>query len=141
MHAIRIVAGLVAVTLGALALLHLYWAAGGAWGGQAAVPERAGAPLFVPSATACVVVAALLSSAAALVCLRAVGWAPRFFPRATQIGVLGVALVFVGRAVGDFRWIGFFKRERASRFAQLDSRVYSPLCLALGLGALFVALY
>jgi Protein of unknown function (DUF3995) len=53
----------------------------------------------------------------------------------------GLGAVFVVRSVGDFRPLGFFKRARGSRFARLDTFVYAPLCLILGLAALFVAYY
>ncbi len=142
---VRLVGGAVAGTLGGLALLHIYWAAGGTYGAKAAVPARPksagswtrGAPLFKPGPLACLVVAALLLCAATLVTAHAfgLGW-----PRLTQLGGLGVALVFVARAVGDFRWVGFFKRHTGSRFAELDTILYAPLSLALGLGALLVAL-
>jgi hypothetical protein len=42
------VAGLVALILCALALLHLYWAAGGDWGAKDAVPHHEGKLLFQP---------------------------------------------------------------------------------------------
>jgi hypothetical protein len=35
------------------------------------------------------------------------------------------------RAIGDFRYVGFFKRIRDSKFARLDTLAYSPLCAAL----------
>lgn len=46
--------------------------------------------------------------------------------------IAGAAAVLVLRAVGDFRLVGFFKRIRGSRFARLDTLLYSPLCFALG---------
>jgi hypothetical protein len=55
--------------------------------------------------------------------------------------VLGaVALALFARAVGDFRLVGFFKRVKGSVFARMDSRVYSPLCVLLGLGMGWMAL-
>ena len=33
----------------------------------------------------------------------------------------GFAVVFLARAVGDFRYVGFFKRVRGTRFARLDT--------------------
>jgi hypothetical protein len=45
----------------------------------------------------------------------------------------------LARAVGDFRYVGFFKRVRDSRFATLDTRVYSPLCFVLAAGVAFIA--
>ncbi|MNR60466.1 hypothetical protein D3C85_1819540 [compost metagenome] len=44
-----------------------------------------------------------------------------------------LALVFLIRAVGDFRWVGFMKQRRGSVFARWDTLLYSPLCLFLGL--------
>jgi hypothetical protein len=38
------------------------------------------------------------------------------------------------RAIGDFNYVEFFKRHRETSFAHLDTRVYSPLALALKLG-------
>ena len=43
------------------------------------------------------------------------------------------------RAIGDFRYVGFFKRVRGSRFARMDTTLYSPLCLALAAGVAAVA--
>ena len=45
----------------------------------------------------------------------------------------------VGRAIGDFKYVGFFKRVRGSKFARMDTLVYSPLCLLLALGVARVA--
>ena len=52
----------------------------------------------------------------------------------------GLALGLLARAIGEFRYVGFFKRVRSSRFAELDSLVYSPLCLMLSGGVALVAL-
>jgi hypothetical protein len=136
-----VVAGMVAVVLGALAALHVYWAFGGKSGAAAAVPERDGAPLFRPGPAACAIVAALLAGAAVTVWAKGAAWSPLGVPRAAStVGAFAVAAAFIGRAIGDFRWVGFFKRHRDTQFARNDSRIYSPLCLALGVGALVVAL-
>jgi hypothetical protein len=137
---VTFIASIVVLVLCALALLHLYWAAGGGWGAKDAVPHREGKPLLKPGPGACILVAAMLFMAAAVVWSKAAGWSPPFLPRYwSAVGTFAVALVFIGRAVGDLRWVGFFKSERSSRFARLDSRLYSPLCLLLGAGALLVA--
>lgn len=44
-----------------------------------------------------------------------------------------LALVFVIRALGDFHLVGFFKSIKDSEFAFYDTRLYSPLCLVLGI--------
>lgn len=51
----------------------------------------------------------------------------------------GLALGLLLRAVGDFRYVGFFKSVRDSRFATMDTWCYSPVCLALSIGVAYVA--
>ncbi|MCE1204896.1 MAG: DUF3995 domain-containing protein [Holophagaceae bacterium] len=129
---------LLVATLLLLALLHLYWLGGGRAGLAAAVPEREGRPRFTPSAQATALVAAALTGAAVLVADLA-GWLALPLPRSLRV-VLGgsLALAFLARAIGDFRWVGFFKRERGTRFSTWDSRLYAPLCLGLAVGVFLV---
>ena len=56
-----------------------------------------------------------------------------------RFAMYALATVFLLRAIGDFRLVGFSKRVRGSRFARLDTLVYSPLCLAIAAGVLVVA--
>jgi hypothetical protein len=122
----------------ALSAIHVYWAMGGA---DDAIPELDGKPLFQPGTIVTLVVAGLLATSAALV-LQRVGLLPAFGPRTIRrVGVWVVALTLVLRAVGDFNYIGFFKRRRGTRFAQLDTHLYSPLALGLGVGTAIVAAY
>ncbi len=134
------VAALVACVLFLLSALHVVWGIGGIAGTSAAIPESDGKPLFVPSRLACFAVAFALATAACLV-LWCGGVATSPLPPAlARVGCAGVGAVFVLRAIGDFRFVGFFKRVRGTRFAYWDTRLFSPLCLALGAGALRVAL-
>lgn len=134
----------VGVALGAafgfLAALHVFWAFGGTWGAGAAVAEIDGRPRFVPSRGATLAVAAALIGAAVVVLASGdliLCFAPRWASQ-WAAGVLGA--VFVVRALGDFRLIGFFKSVKGTRFAVRDTWLYSPLCLLLGLGAVWLAL-
>jgi hypothetical protein len=136
----QVAAILVAVALSAVAVLHAYWGIRGEFGRSAAVPEVDGRPLFLPSRAACFAVAALLAVAVWVLLIGG-----ELLPDLGQrwLGVVGpvaVGLVLLARAVGDFRYVGFFKRVHDSRFAVLDSRFFSPLCLVLGLGALWSVL-
>jgi len=113
-----ITAGVFAV----LALLHFYWALGGAGGtgSSAAIPEVNGVPAFKPTKAGTAAVGLVLLATAAIVLLD------------VRLLIAGAAAVLVLRAIGDFRLVGFFKRPNPSRFARMDTRYYSPLCLALG---------
>lgn len=131
-----------ATTLAALAVLHGYWAAGGRWSFDAAVPidPGSGAFTFSPGPLATFAVALLLM-VAALVALAAAGVLALPIPDSlVRLGIWALAVVFLLRAIGDFRYAGFFKRVRGTRFARLDTRLYSPLCLALSVLACGVTL-
>jgi len=122
---------LTACVFAALALLHVYWAAGGGWGHAAAVPTggAGGARLFNPSRASTLAVAAGLFLAA-LVVLGRLG--VRAAPLPGWVFVWGgwvIALVFLARAVGEFRYVGLFKRVRGTDFANWDTWLYTPLCL------------
>jgi hypothetical protein len=45
-----------------------------------------------------------------------------------------LAAGLLARGIGDFNYLGLFKRLRGSRFATLDTYLYSPLCLLLAAG-------
>ena len=119
-----------------LGLWHLYWAAGGKLAHGAAIPTRQdGSPLFRPSAAGTALGTALLACAALVAfnagLLPAIGAA-----RWTRWAGAALALGLLVRAIGDFGYVGFFKRKGGNPFARLDTRVYSPLCLLLAAGTL-----
>jgi len=103
-----------------LAGLHFYWAVFGTGEGSAAIPEVDGVPAFKPSKGATAAVGLALLGTAAIVLLH------------VELLLAGAAAVLVLRAIGDFRLVGFFKRVKGSKFARMDTLLYSPLCLALG---------
>jgi hypothetical protein len=132
-----------AIVFAALAALHVYWAiAGGAAEvASAAIPTRTdGAPLFRPSARSTLAVAAALIAAAVVVLGRGGVFAFDIPAILYRVGAWGLAAVLLLRAIGDFRYVGLFKRERRSAFARWDSAVYSPLCAVLGAGVVYLAI-
>ena len=122
-----------ATTLGVIAAAHLYWAAGGQAGSSAAIPQANGEPLFRPGRGATVLVAIGLFALAVLALWRdgLILLPLPFF--VARIGAWLAALVFLARAVGDFKFVGWSKRVRGSRFARLDDVFYAPLCLTLAI--------
>jgi hypothetical protein len=140
-----------------LGIVHVYWACGGTWGTAAAFPDQwrkrepaAGKRLRLrmhpPTPRATVAVAFALFSAAAVM-LGRVGWLPFLpwrplwtFPQwIFTLGAWVLSVLFTARAIGDFRTIGLFKSYREGRFAWWDTRLFSPLCLGIGLVAGTVA--
>ncbi|WP_030130593.1 DUF3995 domain-containing protein [Pseudomonas sp. QTF5] len=128
-----------------ISLVHLYWAAGGKWGCEAAVPRvpveggEASSPAFKPSGFATLLVAVGLLLIAMLVCLRVGLYLPTVHHWSLQWVISAIAMLMFARAIGDSNLVGFFKQEKGSRFARLDTWAYSPLCVVLGAGLLAVA--
>jgi len=146
------VAGIaVAVVFAALSILHVYWAFGGTVGLEAAIPEVPSTrgeqasdgtliKAFHPSVGMTLLVAGALGVAGALVCLRAGLFAPAGAHWSLQWSLAAVALILMARAVGDLRLVGFFKQIRGTRFAVLDTWLYSPLCVLLAIGLVWLVL-
>src|SRR5579862_6279024 len=127
-----VIAGSVAILiLLIVAAVHIYWAAGGKAGKGAAIPSANGRAIIRPSAFGTALVEVGLCAMAALVALR-IGWLdlPALPGNSVvvEIGTWLMAMVFALRAIGDFRYVGFFKRIRDGKFARLDTLAYSPLC-------------
>ncbi len=125
----------------ALSLLHFYWLFGGRVGIVVVIPELNGKPLFRPSALATVIVAIILGVFALIV-----GATAELFLLGLSHELLvwfsrAMALVLLLRAIGDFHYMGFFKRIRNTRFATMDTLIYSPLCLVLAVGVVTISVY
>ena len=136
---VMVIASLVGVAFVILAIWHFYMAMFPAANASGAVPSIDGRPLFTPSTRATVGVGIVLLMFALLVAatgrLVDVGVSSRLLTWAS----FALALGLLARAIGDFRYVGFFKRVRGSRFATLDSYLFSPICLLLAAGVAVVA--
>ncbi len=120
--------------------IHVYWLLGGRWALDVAVPtDRNGRYLFRPSMMATLVVAMGLFGFA-IVNLAFVGSLSLGVDnRWIQYAIVAIAVVFVLRTIGDFRYMGLAKRYTGSPFAKRDSRLYVPLSLLLALSHLTLA--
>lgn len=117
-----------------LSLLHVYWGFGGKWGSTAVIPTNVSSkPAMQPGIVSCLVVAVALFGVAGFVAIKA-QWLPFKLPEwLLNYGCWMAAGVFFLRAIGDGKYVGFFKKIRHTTFAQNDTRYFSPLCIAIGL--------
>lgn len=116
--------------------IHFFWAFGGKWGENAALPTSVdGKKALNPDIFATLIVAFGLL-AMALLHLEKVQILG--LPIPTWINVYGlkiIAGIFLVRAIGDFRYVGFFKKIKGTIFANLDTKFYTPLCVLLSFNA------
>ncbi|MGE7949796.1 DUF3995 domain-containing protein [Lysinibacillus sp. NPDC093688] len=118
-----------------ISLLHIYWAFGGRWGSAAAIPVKEGEqkPAFTPKKWGTLFVAILILLASVIIVVQG-GYLQGFQANGLSIiGSIVCAFVFITRAIGEFKYVGFFKKIKHSQFARYDTWFYSPLCLFLGI--------
>jgi Protein of unknown function (DUF3995) len=139
MHLYAAIAWIAGLTFVALAAWHFWMALSPAVNAAAAIPSVAGRPLSIPSPMAFVGVAAVLLMFGGLVAATAGIVRTGLPPRHLSWLSFGLSLGLLARAIGEFKYVGFFKRVRGTRFARLDTLLYSPLCLMLAAEVAFVA--
>ena len=117
-----------------LAAIHIYWALGGKWGHSQAIPtDKDGHFIFAPGVAATVIVALGLSLFGLFYLnnskLLSINWPKQI----NAIGAWAIPCIFVLRALGDFKYVGAFKRVKGTEFAEMDSKFFSPLCFIIGI--------
>jgi membrane protease YdiL (CAAX protease family) len=120
---------------------HLYWGCGGRVGSAVALPQRAdGTRVFQPSPAGAILVALFLVGVLVLVLALAGVASLPIPPRWLRIGAMLLSMLFLARALSWYRYVGFFKSIRNTRFAKYDTWMYCPLCLLLSLGLMAAAI-
>lgn len=122
-----------------VSLLHFYWAFGGTFGLRSAGPTLEGKDSFIPGRPLIFIVACLILSLSFL-SIQLV-WPSNYVDSfVSYLGYL-VAAIFIIRGIGDFRYVGLFKKIYNSDFASLDTKYFSPLILFLGLAYALLCYY
>jgi hypothetical protein len=135
------VAATIALCLFTLATVHFYWALCCMEGRPLLVPEIDGKPVYTPRNTDCLDVGSALMLACVIVAVRGELLHSPMPAAWTDTSTFAIGAVLVARAIGDFRYVGFFKRVRDTPFAEWDTRLFSPVSLLLGVATLWVAFH
>ena len=121
--------------------IHFYWVFGGKWGAEQALPSNEkGEKVLHPKKTDTAVVAIIFLCIALYYLIIANILAMQLPHWMHEYGGWILSMIFFLRALGDFRYVGFFKKVKGTPFAIADTKYFSPLCLLLALLALFVGI-
>jgi len=114
--------------------LHFYWGLGGLWGKDISVPtNKQHKRVLNPSPLACFVVGFTLLAMAVFILAEAGIINIPLWIWLDDFGLCMIAVIFLLRAVGEFNYVGFFKRIKGTNFADADTRYFSPLCILISL--------
>lgn len=124
----------------ALSSLHVYWACGGAKWLNAALPEiESNKKVLNPGRFLTQVVATGLLLFA-VISLGGSGILNAYVKESVLLyGNAAIAFIFFVRAIGDFKYVGFFKKVSHTVFSKNDTKYYSPLCLLIACIALIIS--
>ncbi len=122
-----------------LALIHFYWAFGGKSWYEAVLPTSSnGLHRMNPSKLSAFIIAFGLLLFA-IITIGNLGLFRRYINTFFfQVGSLIIAVVFFLRSMGDFKFFGFFKTIKATRFGVADTQFFTPLCLCICLLSLLI---
>ena len=125
-----------------LSILHFYWAFGGKlWYEDVLPTNSSGLRRMNPSTTAGLIIAFGLIFLAFITAGNK-GLFDKYVKRKYfRYGALIIAVIFFLRAIGDFKFIGFFKTVTRTRFGINDTQIFSPLCLFIALLSLFIFMF
>ncbi|HVG42802.1 MAG TPA: DUF3995 domain-containing protein [Chitinophagaceae bacterium] len=113
-----------------LSILHFYWSFGGKlWYDKVLPTSSNGLNTLNPSSAARFAVAVGLLFFALITAGTKGLFDPYINRTYFRYGALVIALIFFLRAMGDFKFVGFSKRVKETKFAIADTQIFSPLCL------------
>lgn len=123
------IALLLSIVFFILSLIHFHWALGGSMGFDAALPtdengQRILNPRKIDSTVVGIGLGAFglfyLCHSDIILCDLPV-WM-------SKVGLWLIPVIFLIRGIGDFKYIGLFKKVKGTTFATMDTKLYTPLC-------------
>lgn len=124
-----------------LGFIHFYWLFGGKWGLEKVIPtkemrEKAIEPPKIATAIVGIILVSLglfYLIKAGLLSFQIQNWI------ITYSGWV-IPSVFILRAIGEFNYVGIFKKIKNTEFAEADTKWFVPLCLAIGILGILIQL-
>ncbi|GAA3769422.1 DUF3995 domain-containing protein [Flavobacterium ginsengiterrae] len=122
-----------------LSLVHFYWAFGGKWGTEGVYPTPdSQTPPKNPGIISTLIVAIVLFTFAlfylikvSIILFELPFWIQKY-------GLWILTSIFAVRAIGDFKYLGFFKKIKNTKFGQNDTKYFAPLCLVISILTFFI---
>ena len=130
---------LLSLILIGLGIIHFNWAFGGEYGFEKSLPTKEnGERILNPKKIDSAIVGVGLTLfglfyifQTGIMVYNMPEWIMRY-------GSWIIPAIFLLRAIGDFKYVGFFKRIKKTKFGKLDTKFFSPLCLAIGIFGIII---
>lgn len=125
---------LLSIILLVLGIIHFNWVIGGEFGFSESLPTKeSGERVLNPKKIDSAIVGIGLTMFGVFYLLKS-GVIELNLPEwIMKYGSWIIPIIFILRAMGDFKYVGFFKSVKKTKFGKLDTQFFSPLCLMIGL--------
>ena len=132
---------LLSIILIGLGLIHFNWVVGGKFGFSESLPTKeSGERVLNPKKIDCAIVGIGLTGFGIFYVLKS-GLIEYNIPEwIMKYGSWIIPILFLLRAVGEFKYVGFFKSIKKTNFGKLDTNFFSPLCLIIGILGMIIQL-
>lgn len=122
-----------------LGLIHLNWVLGGEFGYENSLPtNEEGKRVLNPKKIDSTIIAIGLISFGIFYIFKSSLVENNLPIWIIKYGGWIIPSIFILRAIGDFKYIGFFKKIKTTKFGKMDTKFYSPLCLIIGILGLLI---
>lgn len=132
---------LVATIFACLSLLHFSWVLGSSWGFESSLPtDQEGKKVLNPRKTDSFAVGVGLGLFSAFYGLYFLEISLGISDMLMSIIRWIIPIVFLMRTIGDFKYVGLFKKVKGTSFANQDSLYFVPLCFCIACLGFLVAI-
>jgi len=120
---------------------HFYWFFGGILGLEKVFPTKPNEVKTLSIPKIATLIVAIVLVLFGLIYLVKSGFINYSLPNwVTSYGYWVIPSLFILRAIGEFKYVGFFKKIKNTEFAKANSKIFSPLCLVIGIAGILIQL-
>jgi len=124
-----------------IALIHLYWLFGGEkWIDKALPTDKNGKRVLNPGKLETVIVTFGLLLFSFYYSLKIEIFEVEVSRLITEYIGWIISSIFIIRAIGDFKYVGFFKKIKNTKFAEFDTKYFNFISLIIGLIGIIIEL-
>ncbi|WP_223033720.1 DUF3995 domain-containing protein [Hanstruepera marina] len=132
---------LLSVILIGLGFIHFNWVIGGKFGFSESLPTKLnGEKVLNPKKADSAIVGIGLTAFGFFYLIKS-GLINFNLPvRIMTYGSWIIPAIFLLRAIGEFKYVGFFKQIKETEFSKWDTKLFSPLCLTIAICGIIIQL-
>jgi len=119
---------------------HFYWLFGGKWGTDKVFPTKTNQSSKPPIPKFAILIVALGLAFFGLLYLIKSGLITAQLPHWVTYAYWIIPAIFILRSIGEFNYVGFFKKVKDTPFAKADTKIFAPLCLTIGVLGILIQL-